>query len=153
MSFEGQTKILWEACKNYLREDREQMTKDKALYMSLDFIERVNKDGWLLADFETEMYAIIAAIKEALAQQEPVTWMVYTQDGQSVYVTDNPTDIQEGQRALPLYTAPPQRNGLTEQQIKQILSDSACWIGDDCSMPDLTYIIRAVEKVHGIGEK
>ena len=37
-------------------------------------------------------------------EQEPVAWMVYTQDGQSVYVTDNPTDIQEGQRALPLYT-------------------------------------------------
>jgi cell division septum initiation protein DivIVA len=39
-----------------------------------------------------------------LSEQEPVAWMVYTQDGQSVYVTDNPTDIQEGQRALPLYT-------------------------------------------------
>jgi len=39
--------------------------------------------------------------------QEPVAWMVYTQDGQSVYVTDNPTDIQKGQRALPLYTTPP----------------------------------------------
>lgn len=37
------------------------------------------------------------------AQQEPVAWMIYTKDGQSVYVTDNPTDIQEGQRALPLY--------------------------------------------------
>ena len=54
--------------------------------------------------------------------QEPVAWMVYTQDGQSVYVTDNPTDIQEGQRALPLYTAPPQRPwvGLTD---KEILAD------------------------------
>jgi hypothetical protein len=40
----------------------------------------------------------------AQSEQEPVAWMVYTQDGQSVYVTDNPTDIQEGQRALPLYT-------------------------------------------------
>jgi hypothetical protein len=39
----------------------------------------------------------------AQPEQEPVAWMVYTQDGQSVYVTDNPTDIQEGQRALPLY--------------------------------------------------
>jgi hypothetical protein len=39
--------------------------------------------------------------------QEPVAWMVYTQDGKSVYVTDNPTDIQKGQRALPLYTTPP----------------------------------------------
>lgn len=35
--------------------------------------------------------------------------MVYTKDGQSVYVTDNPTDIQESQRALPLYITPLQR--------------------------------------------
>jgi len=66
----------------------------------------------------------ITAIKEALAQpaQEPVAWMVYTQDGQSVYVTDNPTDIQEGQRALPLYTAPPQREwvGLTDEQQEEM---------------------------------
>jgi len=50
-------------------------------------------------------------------EQEPVAWMVYTQDGQSVYVTDNPTDIQERQQALPLYTTPPQRPwvGLTEE--------------------------------------
>jgi hypothetical protein len=48
----------------------------------------------------------IVALRERLEQpeQEPVAWMVYTQEGQSVYVTDNPTDIQEGQRALPLYT-------------------------------------------------
>ena len=38
---------------------------------------------------------------------EPVAWMVYTRDGQSVYVTDNPADIKDGQRALPLYTSPP----------------------------------------------
>ena len=50
------------------------MTKDKALKLALDFIERINKDGWILADFEPEMYAAITAIKEALAQseQEPV---------------------------------------------------------------------------------
>ena len=51
------------------------------------------------------------------------------------------------------FSAAQKRNGLTEQQIKYLLSDSACWIGDDCSMPNLTYIIRAVEKAHGIGEK
>ena len=39
---------------------------------------------------------------------DPIAWMVYTQDGQSVYLTDNPTDIQEGQRALPLYVPPQQ---------------------------------------------
>ena len=40
--------------------------------------------------------------------------------------------------------------GLTEQQIKILLSDSKCWVGDDCSMPNLNYIIRAVKKAHGI---
>ena len=43
--------------------------------------------------------------------------------------------------------------GLTEQQIKILLSDSKCWGGEDCSMPNIHYIIRAVEKAHGIGEK
>ena len=38
---------------------------------------------------------------------KPVAWMVYAIDGQSVYVTDNPTDIKSGQRALPLYTEEP----------------------------------------------
>ena len=47
---------------------------------------------------------------------EPVAWMVYTEDGSSVYVTDNPTDIKEDQRALPLYTKP-QWQGLTDGEI------------------------------------
>ena len=56
--------------------------------------------------FEREWYLRGDEIEAMQAQpeQEPVAWMVYTQDGRSVYVTDNPTDIQEGQRALPLYT-------------------------------------------------
>jgi len=42
------------------------MTKDEALQMALELIERVNQDGWVLADFEPQMYACINAIKEAL---------------------------------------------------------------------------------------
>jgi len=38
---------------------------------------------------------------------DPVAWMVYTLDGQSVCVTDNPADFGESHRALPLYTTPP----------------------------------------------
>ena len=44
------------------------MDKDAALKLALAFIERVNREGWVLADFEREMYAAIAAIKEALVQ-------------------------------------------------------------------------------------
>jgi hypothetical protein len=64
-------------------------------------------------------------LRERLEQpeQEPVAWMVYTQDGQSVYVTDNPTDIQDGQRALPLYFTPQQRPwvGLTDEEIIDLI--------------------------------
>ena len=67
-------------------------------------------------------------------KDELVAWMIYTKDGQSVYVTDNPTDIREGQRALPLYTAPPQRKwvGLTESEMGQ-------FIHAHCQQTDKTY--------------
>jgi len=51
----------------------------------------------------------IAALRQAIEQaekQEPVAWMVYTLDGKSVCVTDNPADFNEQHRALPLYTTP-----------------------------------------------
>ena len=63
------------------------MTKDEALKLALKFIERVNKDGWILADFEPEMYATITAIKEALAQPQR-TWVGLT-DEEIDAVTDS----------------------------------------------------------------
>ena len=54
--------------------------------------------------------SIIFAIEELKGRsQEPVAWMVYTLDGKSVCVTDNPTNFTPEHRALPLYTTPPQR--------------------------------------------
>ena len=52
------------------------MTDKEALKLALEFIERVNKEGWILDDFEPQMYEAIAALKERLAQseQEPVAW-------------------------------------------------------------------------------
>ena len=100
----------------------------------------------------------IAAIKAALeAKDEPVAWGVFEVNLHDMFFSQE--EAQEmaelkGTHAevRPLY-ATSQRTwvGLTEQQIKILLSDSKCWIGDDCSMPNLTYIIRAVEKAHGIG--
>jgi hypothetical protein len=66
----------------------------------------------------------VAALRAALAQeeQEPVAWMVYTLDGKSVCVTDNPADFAEGHRALPLYPHPPRREwqGLTDEEIWEL---------------------------------
>lgn len=52
----------------------------------------------------------IKSLREALAQPEPkpepepVAWMVYTLDGKSAFVTDNPKDFTQDHRVLPLYT-------------------------------------------------
>ena len=68
------------------------------------------------------MDPLIHPAKEALRarlaepEPEPVAWMVYTQDGQSAYVTDNP-EVKKHWRALPLYTTPPTRRPLTEEEI------------------------------------
>ena len=66
--------------------------------------------------------AAIEGLEQALAQQEqpaqePVAWMVYNKEGTSVMVTDNPTDISDGMRALPLYTAPPTQPALSDDEI------------------------------------
>jgi hypothetical protein len=50
--------------------------KQAAMQQALNLIERLNAHGWILADFEKEVYASIAALKAALEQQpeqEPVT--------------------------------------------------------------------------------
>jgi hypothetical protein len=77
----------------------------------------------------------------AQPEQEPVAWMVYTQDGQSVYVTDNPIDIQEGQRDLPLYAAPRQWVGLTDDEIKSLPS----WWPSYEDAPALIELVKDVE--------
>jgi hypothetical protein len=45
--------------------------------------------------------------------------MVYTQDGKSVCVTDNPADFTDEHRALPLYAHPPRREwqSLTDEEM------------------------------------
>jgi hypothetical protein len=70
---------------------------------------------------QREQFRAEAALRAALAQeeQEPVAWMVYTLDGKSVCVTDNPADFGDQHKALPLYTHPLRREwkGLSEEEI------------------------------------
>jgi hypothetical protein len=108
------------------------MTQE-ALKLALEFIERVNKDGWILADFEPEMYATITAIKEALAQtQEPVAWMYqeYRDDDQfgwrdEILFTPPPNDPIYFRNITPVYTHPPQRTwvGLTRDEQSFVYSN------------------------------
>ena len=50
--------------------NKEEMKQTEALKLALEFIERVNKDGWILADFEPQMYETITVIRKALAHPE-----------------------------------------------------------------------------------
>jgi hypothetical protein len=76
-------------------------------------------------------------------KQEPVAWMVYTLDGTAAWVTLNPADFTSEHRALPLYTAPPQRQPLTEEEIAEI-----AWDWKSGGPIDFA---RAIERAHGIG--
>jgi len=82
---------------------------------------------------------------------DPVAWMVYTLDGQSVCVTDNPADFGESHRALPLYTTPPaQRQPLTLGQKQRLWSS----VGDKPTLKDRVNAYGlAIEAAHGIQEK
>jgi hypothetical protein len=64
------------------------------------------------AGYEAGYAAGMAEMKPE--QAEPVAWMVYTEDGKSAYVTDNPHDLVGAYKAFALYTRPPRRE--TEQE-------------------------------------
>ena len=83
-------------------------------------------------------------------EPEPVVWMVFTQDGQSVFVTDNPTDIGDDQRALPLYTAPPTRRPLTPVEIAAMWRKFSSKEGFTTAQ-FVRNFARAIERAHGIG--
>ena len=82
------------------------MTDRELMQQALDTVEKLNKDGWILADFEDEVYASIEALRARLTQPEPepVAWLYKKKDGMQV-ITDDP-DYADG-TWIPLYTAPP----------------------------------------------
>ena len=86
--------------------------------MALDALEHTNRTG------DTQVLAMyceeaIPALRAALAEpeQEPVAWMVYTLDGKSVCVTDNPADFTDQHKALPLYTHPVEDTAVLQQAL------------------------------------
>jgi hypothetical protein len=75
-------------------------------------------------------------------EQEPVTYMFYY-GGTTIY-TSYPEDFKDEVVMTPLYTHPqPKREPLNAHEIKQLLNRD-----DGLNVTDL---VRAVEKAHGIG--
>jgi hypothetical protein len=96
----------------------------------------------------------ITALRERLAQpeQEPVAWGVF--DGPNLHdMFFTKEDAQEmvrlkgdGSTVKPLYTAPPQRKPLTDEQIDEL---SRTMVKGSKSV---NWLCRAIEVAHGIKE-
>ena len=111
----------------------------QAAQQALECIERLNAHGWILADFEDEVYAAIAALKAALEQpeQEPVAWMFqHDETGRMNYVSNDgmntPKLFLKGNPryalVCPLYTAPPAAQPEPEPVACRFChSEKGCW--------------------------
>lgn len=95
----------------------------------------------------------VTAIKEALAQpeQEPVVWMYQDKSTHQV-------SFQKYMRAFvdhgatyetPLYTTPPQRKPLTENEIKHLWYE-ACQTNLELTSQLIVHLARNIEAAHGI---
>ena len=127
-------------------EQGETMTKDEALKLAMEALEGADQ-------IDCDMQAAITAIKEALAQeQEPVAWGVFEGNLHDMFFS--PSEAQEmadlkGTHAevRPLYTTPPQRKPLTDEDIERIVREAR--VGEH----GIGYTIaRAIEAAHGIKE-
>ena len=81
----------------------------EAMKQALEALEEIHP-GNMTPMAEEAWNKAITALRAAIEQaekQEPVAWMVYTLDGKSVCVTDNPQDFSDKNRVFPLYTDPP----------------------------------------------
>jgi hypothetical protein len=93
----------------------------------------------------------------AQPEQEPVAWMYH-----GIRHDDTPHErpsliwkpeymdamsAEKGAKATPLYTAPPQRKPLTDEEIER-----AC-VPLGAAMLSFTEVARAIERAHGIGEQ
>jgi hypothetical protein len=81
------------------------------------------------------------------AEQEPVAWLYeYTNPRREKAVGFYPSQVN-GVICTPLYTTPPERKPLTDEEIVKICMN--CWR----VTPSDIYFARAIEKAHGIGVK
>jgi len=120
------------------------MTEREALKLALEALEKSHTCP-LLPDDCAEA---ITAIEEALAQpeQEPVAWMYEVNNAHTCLDLFEPPDDAYDEGTLhPLYTTPPQRKPLTDEEIAETLTGYR--------LSDAIDITRAIEAAHGIKEK
>ena len=137
-------------------------TLREAAQQALEALEQsetfVPYEGFGMARREAERkhQAAITVLRAALAEpvQEPVAWsyelattmLEHGYDGWEHLITRYKPNVPEGsiRNLTPLYTTPPQRKPLTEEEIDSI------WDSEK-AFADIYAIVRAIERAHGIG--
>jgi hypothetical protein len=106
-----------------------------------DRMVEVEPDSWELRS-DLAIAALRAAIEQA-EKQEPVAWMFVNTDGeceQIEYIKDEP--IPDDPSITPLYAAPCQWQGLTDEEVSEILDREIGF--NSCFGPE-TNFARAIE--------
>ena len=125
------------------------MTKDEALKLALEALKQIDE----AMPFPVAKLAQ-ASIKEALAQpqQEPVAWGVFEVNLHDMFFTEAEA-VEMAQlkgthaEVRPLYTTPPQRKPLTDEDVERIVREAR--VGEH----GIGYTIaRAIEAAHDIKE-
>jgi len=93
---------------------------------------------------DVEEHGFINGYNWALKDNKPVAWlMVNRDDGNKFIQIGKPTrDDKVGHEPYPLYTHPAKT--LTDYEIKGVLGLDECWVGEDCSIPDMIAFARAI---------
>ena len=116
------------------------MTKDEALKLALEAFDS------MIGRKPERVEQAITAIKEALAQpeQEPLAWISTGPASMIHWTADKPA---YGDDWVPLYTTPPQRKPLTDEDVERIVREAR--VGEH----GIGYTIaRAIEAAHDIKE-
>lgn len=110
---------------------------------ALDALEGIHP-GNMTPMAEQAWNKAINAIREALVEpeQEPVAWMLMNDTQCHIMATDWKPEDSDGWKTAPLYTAPPARKSLTDEEI------------DNLELPPnggtMRELVRVVERAHGI---
>jgi len=131
----------------------------EAMKLALEALEKLNntKSYWWQEvddDVTDQLLNAETALQEALAepQPEPVAWAIFTDAGNARMWSTFQPHLQkladaEGLTITPLYTSPPARKPLTNEEIENILPD------DDTPISlgeAFVKFARAIEAAHGI---
>lgn len=117
------------------------MTKDEALKLALEALENLPALNWI-PEKDMQVQKAITAIREALAQPEHGPIACIGTNGELMWL-NKPKVVYS--KPIPLYTTPPQRKPLTDEEIDSLRSGY-----QSGRIGSFVGLCRAIEAAHGI---